>query len=155
MKRPRKASPVNRWRKWPQALAINETVMLYPWGNKTSWKHKTMLDMALECGEKLSERAKVKLEEVVVFYPLERYGTISRRLNRLKTSGEGLGKYKGLTISSTRKLEKACVAFLIKDVEEHRTPADAYYTNYHPGAVRANPIPLYDEYENFGKEVHE
>lgn len=156
---PNAREPGRRWRRWPQGLAANQVLPLFRRGRAkipgTGYQY-TLLNAA----KRLSARftPELPLEKIVVFYPRRLYGHISKNLYRTRASA-GLDEFKGLIICSNPELRSLCVAFLISDVEAHRTPADAYHVDFRANGNRRRkiePVPLYTaEESNLGYEITE
>jgi hypothetical protein len=137
---------------------MNEVTTLTNGNARVHHKDSGYVDKMLLCAKTLAERANVALGDVVVFYPRHLgdhniWKTIQRK--------PSLEKYKGLTICTTTSLRENCMAFLIKDVEAHKTPANAYFVKVKRPRkkdldVKLNPEPVYTaEESNLGEEIHE
>lgn len=153
MTSPMKENKVHQWTDWPQQLAMNEV-----W--KPDVRHGTecgVLQAALMAAKNLKRRLDSKDEEIVVFYPRRFRDLVSKDLKRLRGSAR-IAAFRNVMVSATPRLQRACVAFLVKDVEAHRTPADAYFvvgTGRKGAEQHLEPKPLYEPEENFGERVDE
>lgn len=113
--------------------------------------------------ERLAARTQTPLDGIVVFYPRHLASCINSHLWMVKKAmgiDAYLERFKGLTICATPRLVQVAVAFRIEDVEQHRTPADAYYlrayrTEAERNRCRMDPEPIYTAEENFGRESHD
>jgi len=141
---------VARWTLWPQALAPN-VVGRMTLGPAYSYS-------LLRAAQQLSAKLKppLPINKIVVFYPRRFAKAVSLHLLRTRKR-KGLGEFKGLSICASSRLCHVCMAFRIEDVENHRTPADAYHVDIQARGGKKNiePVPLYAAEENFGQEIHE
>ena len=113
--------------------------------------------------ERLAARTDTPIDGIVVFYPRHLNASINSSLWSIKQYmgiDAYLEKFKGLTICATPRLVQVAIAFRIEDVEQHRTPADAYYLRAYKTDAERNrcmmePEPIYSAEENFGKVSHD
>jgi hypothetical protein len=160
MKKPEPKPHVRCWTEWPQSFARHEEIGL---GTRGRYATKGRGHRLLLVAERLAARSKTPIDGIVVFYPRHMNNAINSHLWFLKQRlgiDEYLKRFKGLTICATPRLVHVAIAFRIEDVENHRTPADAYYLRaYRTEAERnrclVDPAPIYTAEENEGREIHQ
>ena len=150
---------VKRWLKWPKMIAMHTGRYM---GGRGHLEHSgmTILGILRGCAIDLCEKFNppLKLSDVVVFYPKRFRSEIAESISK---NPKRRVQYRGLTIAPTNRLNKGCRAFVIEDVRNHRTPADAYFVIVERPARRdpptgINPNPIYNADESgTGKEIHE
>jgi len=150
---------IHRWRFWPQQLARNETRPMGPWRNaRRAESILSKLEQLRNCADALAKRTRKRRDEIVVFYPMRYKIAVMQRLRERMLDGS-IASHRGLVCSATKRLRGYCVAFLIADVEKHRTPADAYRIVVERGAAHSSlrPRALYGSNVKGtgGKEIHE
>lgn len=158
-KKPAPAKPVRWWAAWPQEIAPSEAGPFRrpktksERGRAPGYQYK-LLYVAKRLADRLDD---MPLAKIVVFYPAWARPHVARNLQRARKKLGALSEFQGLSVCATRSLRELCMAFRIEDVENHRTPADAYYIRIQGGkAGKLEPVPLYTEEEsNLGKEIVE
>lgn len=151
---------MRRWLKWPQTIALNRRRSLQ--GARASHTQGVhVLKVIRACAVDLCGcfDPPLPLSKVVVFYPKRFKDRVNSYASTARKNGDP--QYRGLIVSATTSLKWGCQAFLIEDVKNHRTPADAYFVMLHKTAAKGpekpiDPNPLYTKRESkIGKEIHE